>query len=88
MAQRIERITPEGIVTADGVTCPVDVIVLATGFGMAKAQHKLTIAGRNGVALREVWGDDISIDVEQNLNYCIRQLALAFGMSLQVRRCR
>jgi DNA-binding winged helix-turn-helix (wHTH) protein len=36
----------------------------------------------------EVWGDDISIDVEQNLNYCIRQLALAFGMSLQVRRCR
>jgi DNA-binding winged helix-turn-helix (wHTH) protein len=36
----------------------------------------------------EVWGDDISIDVEQNLNYCIRQLALALGMSLQVRRCR
>ena len=28
---------------------------------------------------REVWGDDVNIDVEQNLNYCIRQIRLALG---------
>src|SRR5271165_4318383 len=31
---------------------------------------------------REVWGDDINVDVEQNLNYCIRQIRLALGEDL------
>jgi Tol biopolymer transport system component/DNA-binding winged helix-turn-helix (wHTH) protein len=30
----------------------------------------------------QVWGDDINIDVEQNLNYCIRQIRLALGDEL------
>jgi Tol biopolymer transport system component len=31
---------------------------------------------------REVWGDDINVDVEQNLNYCIRQIRLALAEDL------
>ena len=28
---------------------------------------------------REVWGEHINVDVEQNMNYCIRQIRLALG---------
>jgi Tol biopolymer transport system component/DNA-binding winged helix-turn-helix (wHTH) protein len=28
---------------------------------------------------RDVWGDDVNIDIEQSLNYCIRQIRLVLG---------
>lgn len=53
----IERIETDAIVTRDG-RVPVDVIILATGFETRKWLHPLHVVGRDGVALREIWGDE------------------------------
>ena len=52
----IERITPKGIVTADGVEHELDVIVFATGFdAMTGALLKLGVTGRDGQSLADAW---------------------------------
>ncbi|MBB3600743.1 4-hydroxyacetophenone monooxygenase [Mycolicibacterium sp. BK556] len=53
----IERITPHGVVTADGVAHDVDVIVYATGFRATEVLFPMTITGRDGVDLRASWGE-------------------------------
>lgn len=53
----IERITPTGIRTADGGEYPADVVVLATGFKAVDVLGSLTVRGRDGRSLREVWGE-------------------------------
>ncbi|CDP86714.1 MULTISPECIES: flavin-containing monooxygenase [Mycolicibacterium] len=52
----IERITPTGIVTADGQTYDADIIVYATGFRATDVLFPMTIAGRDGIDLRDAWG--------------------------------
>lgn len=52
----IERITPTGVVTADGQTYDVDIIVYATGFRATDVLFPMTITGRDGLDLHEVWG--------------------------------
>ncbi|BBX28094.1 flavin-containing monooxygenase [Mycolicibacterium alvei] len=52
----IERITPTGIVTTDGQTYDVDIIVYATGFRATDVLFPMTITGRDGIDLHEVWG--------------------------------
>lgn len=52
----IQRITPRGVVTEDGVTHDVDVIVYATGFRHTDVLWPMTITGRDGVDLHEMWG--------------------------------
>jgi 4-hydroxyacetophenone monooxygenase len=52
----IERITPDGVVTADGVTHDVDVIIYATGFRHTDVLWPMTITGRDGANLHTVWG--------------------------------
>jgi 4-hydroxyacetophenone monooxygenase len=52
----IERITPGGVVTADGATHDVDVIVYATGFRHTDVLWPMTITGRDGADLHSVWG--------------------------------
>jgi 4-hydroxyacetophenone monooxygenase len=52
----IERMTPGGIVTDDGVTHDVDIIVYATGFRHTDVLWPLKIIGRNGIDLHELWG--------------------------------
>jgi 4-hydroxyacetophenone monooxygenase len=54
----IERITPDGIRTADGVVHQADVIVMSTGFRMTDMARALHPVGRDGVVLDDVWGDD------------------------------
>lgn len=54
----IECITADGIVTRDGRTVPVDVIIFATGFEIAKMLGPLTVIGRGGRNLGEEWGAD------------------------------
>jgi 4-hydroxyacetophenone monooxygenase len=56
----IERIVPDGVVTTDGVHHPVDIICYATGFRHNDYLWPMTITGRNGVTLREFWGDEPS----------------------------
>jgi cyclohexanone monooxygenase len=53
----IERITPSGIVTADGVEREVDVIVFATGYEVDKFASRIPITGRGGLPLAEAWAD-------------------------------
>ena len=56
----IERVTPEGIQTADGKVHELDVIILATGFDAGTgALTRIDIRGRGGRSLKEDWGRDI-----------------------------
>lgn len=57
VTESIERITPDGIVTADGVEHPVDVIVFATGYVVDKFASRIPITGRGGRTLDEAWSD-------------------------------
>lgn len=54
----IERVTPAGILTADGTEHPFDLIVYATGFdAFTGAFDRIDIQGRNGEKLRTKWAD-------------------------------
>jgi cation diffusion facilitator CzcD-associated flavoprotein CzcO len=57
VTEPIERITPTGIVTADGTERPLDVIVLATGYHVDKFASRIPITGRGGLPLEEAWAD-------------------------------
>src|SRR3954465_8876429 len=51
----IARVTPDAVVTADGVEHPVDVIVVATGFWTTELPIAERIVGRSGRSLAEEW---------------------------------
>lgn len=53
----VERITATGLVTADGVERPVDVIVFATGYVVDKFASRIPITGRGGRSLADAWAD-------------------------------
>ncbi len=53
----IDRITPHGVVTADGKERAVDTIVLATGFATTKYLSAIEVVGRNGRAIADEWAD-------------------------------
>ncbi len=55
ITDRITRITPEGIVTADGTERKVDVIVFATGFHVTDSYTYVDIKGRHGEDLVARW---------------------------------
>lgn len=52
----IERITPSGVVTTDGETYDVDIIVYATGFRATDVLFPMKITGRDGIDLHDAWG--------------------------------
>jgi 4-hydroxyacetophenone monooxygenase len=52
----IQRITPDGVVTADGAVHEVDVIVYATGFRHTDVLWPMAITGRDGIDLHRMWG--------------------------------
>jgi 4-hydroxyacetophenone monooxygenase len=54
----IDRITPAGLVTADGRRHDVDAIVYATGFQASRFLTPMTVTGRRGVDLHEMWAGD------------------------------
>jgi cyclohexanone monooxygenase len=52
----IDRITPRGIKTSDGVEYELDIIIFATGFDAVDGNYtRLAIEGRNGETLKEHW---------------------------------
>ena len=53
----IDRIVPEGVVTADGTLREVDTIVLATGFSTTRYVSSIDVRGRDGRRLDEEWVD-------------------------------
>lgn len=52
----IERITPHGVQTADGVHHDADVIVYATGFRHTDVLWPMRVTGRGGTDLHGLWG--------------------------------
>jgi cyclohexanone monooxygenase len=54
----ITRITPDGIVTADGSTREVDAIIVATGFYTTEQPIAQHIKGRNGRTLADSWNEE------------------------------
>jgi 4-hydroxyacetophenone monooxygenase len=55
---QIERITPAGIVTADGTEHELDVIVYCTGFQAWRFLDGIEVTGRDGADLHQRWGQD------------------------------
>lgn len=53
----IERVTATGVVTADGVEHEVDTIIFGTGFRVGEGMGAVTVTGRDGVKLDDVWAD-------------------------------
>jgi len=54
----VAKVEADAIVTADGARHAADVIVMATGFQAQRMLWPMHIVGRDGVVLRDVWGDD------------------------------
>ncbi|WP_174187161.1 flavin-containing monooxygenase, partial [Nocardia barduliensis] len=55
----IERIEPDGIVTADGHKTEIDTLILATGFNLWDVNFPaIEIIGRDGVNLGKFWRDN------------------------------
>lgn len=55
ITEKILRVEPEGVRTADGRLHRLDVLVLATGFHADWFMRPMEIVGRDGVTLSEVW---------------------------------
>lgn len=55
VTESIARITPHGIVTADGRERPIDTLVCATGFDTVQLLSSLTVTGLDGGTLRDAW---------------------------------
>ncbi|MGD0698974.1 MAG: NAD(P)/FAD-dependent oxidoreductase [Trebonia sp.] len=58
VSDRIERITPAGVVTADGVHHELDVIVYCTGFQAWRFLGGIDVTGSGGADLHQWWGQD------------------------------
>ena len=58
ISDRIERITPAGIVTADGAEHQLDVIVYCTGFQAWRFLGGIDVTGSGGADLHQRWGQD------------------------------
>jgi cation diffusion facilitator CzcD-associated flavoprotein CzcO len=54
----VASVTRTGIVDAEGVVRPVDVIVMATGFQPANYLARLRVVGRDGRTLQEHWAGE------------------------------
>jgi len=55
VTERIERLAPAGVVTADGRTHEVDCIIYATGFRTTDFMFPMEITGAGGRSLAEAW---------------------------------
>jgi cation diffusion facilitator CzcD-associated flavoprotein CzcO len=55
VTDRIDHMTPEGIVTADGRVREVDCVIWGTGFKSTEFMFPLEVVGAGGRDLREVW---------------------------------
>jgi 4-hydroxyacetophenone monooxygenase len=58
VTDRIDHLTRDGIVTADGKLRPADIIVISTGFKVSEMAARLNITGRDGKNLRQAWAND------------------------------
>ncbi len=59
LSSGIERVTPTGVVCADGSERALDVLVCSTGFRIEEVFAHLDIRGRDGITLTEAWAGGI-----------------------------
>jgi len=57
VTEPIERIVPDGVVTADGTTRAADVIIYGTGFKAAEFLAPMAASGLGGARLQDAWQD-------------------------------
>lgn len=57
VSEPIERFTPGGIRTTDGVDHPLDLVVFATGFEADRYLPDIRVVGAGGRVLAEYWGE-------------------------------
>lgn len=55
VTDKIERIAPDGVVTADGTTRTADVIIYGTGFNAVQFLTPMAVTGLGGQRLHDVW---------------------------------
>ncbi len=53
----VDRITRDGVIAADGVERPADVIIFGTGFQSHRFVAPMEVRGLEGRELNDVWGD-------------------------------
>jgi 4-hydroxyacetophenone monooxygenase len=58
VTDKITRITPKGIVTADGAEHEVDVLIYGTGFQASNFLSFYRVRGKGGRDLHDAWGGD------------------------------
>jgi 4-hydroxyacetophenone monooxygenase len=58
VTEKITKITPKGVVTADGKEHEADVLIYGTGFQASNFLSYLKVKGRGGRDLHETWGGD------------------------------
>jgi 4-hydroxyacetophenone monooxygenase len=58
VTQTVSRIAPGGVVTADGVEHPADVLIYGTGFTASRFLSGLKVTGRGGRELHDAWAGD------------------------------
>jgi cation diffusion facilitator CzcD-associated flavoprotein CzcO len=58
VSENIEKFTPNGIKTKDGVERSFDLIVLGCGFRPTEYLYPVQYVGRNGVTLDKTWAKD------------------------------
>src|ERR1700728_2142380 len=80
VTDQIERIVPEGLVTADGTTRAADVIIYGTGFKSLELLAPMQVSGRAGRDLQEAWpggaqaylgGNSIIYMLESQIGYVL-----------------
>ncbi len=57
VTERIDRITPTGVVTANGRERRLDTLILATGFATTKFVSAIDVVGRAGLSIADAWSD-------------------------------
>lgn len=57
VTERIDRVTPTGVVTTNGILHELDVLVLATGFDPTAYVRPMKLTGVNGRTLEQVWAE-------------------------------
>jgi 4-hydroxyacetophenone monooxygenase len=58
VTEGIDRITPTGVLTVDGVEREVDVVIYGTGFQAAHFLTPMEVTGRHGADLHDRWDGD------------------------------
>jgi 4-hydroxyacetophenone monooxygenase len=58
VTEKIVRITPKGVVTADGVEHEAEVLIYGTGFQASNFLSFCKVTGKGGRELHDVWGGD------------------------------